>query len=64
MVSLPNKSDFCYGELGNKWSSVGSEIGDIKCFITLISMVSCQKGPNRHAYAWQIGPFWQDTLDI
>ena len=30
----------------------------------IISMVSCQKGPNRHAYAWQIGPFWQDTLDI
>ena len=22
-----------------------------------ISMVSCQKGPTRHAYAWQIGPF-------
>ena len=22
------------------------------------------KGPTRHAYAWQIGPFWQDTLDI
>ena len=21
-------------------------------------MVSCQKGPTRHAYAWQIGPFW------
>ena len=30
----------------------------------LISMVSCQKGPTRHAYAWQIGPFWQDTLDF
>ena len=30
----------------------------------LISMVSCQKGPTRHAYAWQIGPFWQDTIDI
>ena len=29
-----------------------------------ISMVSCQKGPTCHAYAWQIGPFWQDTLDI
>ena len=29
-----------------------------------ISMVSCQKGPTRHAYALQIGPFWQDTLDI
>ena len=28
------------------------------------SMVSCQKGPTRHAYAWQIGPFWQDTLQI
>ena len=27
-------------------------------------MVSCQKGPTRHAYALQIGPFWQDTLDI
>ena len=27
-------------------------------------MVSCQKGPTRHAYAWQIEPFWQDTLDI
>ena len=25
-------------------------------------MVSCQKGPTRHAYAWQIGPFWKDTL--
>ena len=29
-----------------------------------ISRVSCQKGPNRHAYAWQIGPFWQDTLEM
>ena len=29
-----------------------------------ISVVSCQKGPTRHAYAWQIGPFWQDTLDL
>ena len=30
----------------------------------VISMVSCQKGPTRHAYAWLIGPFWQDTLDM
>ena len=29
-----------------------------------ISMVSCQKSSTRHAYALQIGPFWQDTLDI
>ena len=29
-----------------------------------ISMVSCQKGPTRHAYAWQIGPFWHDILDM
>ena len=27
-------------------------------------MVSCQKGPTRHAYTWQIGPFGQDTLDM
>ena len=31
---------------------------------TYISRVSCQKGPTRHAYAWQIGRFWQETLDI
>ena len=30
--------------------------------LTYQSMVACQKGPTRHAYAWQIGPFWQDTL--
>ena len=24
----------------------------------------CQKGPTRHVYAWQIGTFWQDTLDV
>ena len=29
-----------------------------------MSMVSCQKGPTRHAYAWPIGPFWQDTLEL
>ena len=28
-----------------------------------ITMVSCQKGPTRHAYSWQIRPFWHDTLD-
>ena len=28
-----------------------------------LSRVSCQKGPTRHVYAWQIGPFWQDTPD-
>ena len=32
--------------------------------IHMTSRVSCQKGPTRHAYAWQIGPFWQDTLDV
>ena len=26
-----------------------------------VSIVSCQKGPTCHAYAWQIGPFWQDN---
>ena len=33
-------------------------------FINHISMVFCQKGPTRHAYVWQIGPFWQDTLNM
>ena len=28
------------------------------------SRVSCQKGPTLHAYARQIGPFWQDNLGI
>ena len=32
--------------------------------LNVLSMVSCQKGPTRHTYAWQIGPFWQDTLVI
>ena len=32
-------------------------------FHCIILMVSCQKGPTRHAYAWQIGPFGQDTLN-
>ena len=32
--------------------------------VTNIAIVSYQKGPSRHAYAWQIGPFWQDTLDV
>ena len=22
------------------------------------------KGPTHHAYEWQIGPFWQDTIEI
>ena len=29
-----------------------------------ISRVSCRKDPTRRAYVWQIGPFWQDTLQI
>ena len=28
------------------------------------SRVPCQKGPTRHGYAWQIEPFWQDTVDM
>ena len=31
---------------------------------THCSRVSCEKGPTRHAHAWQIGHFWQDTLFI
>ena len=28
------------------------------------SRVSCQKGHICYAYAWRVGPFWQDTIDI
>ena len=31
---------------------------------SLNSRLFCQKGPTCHAYAWPIGPFWQDTLVI
>ena len=40
------------------------QVPDVKWAPWDISRVSCQKSPTRHAYAWQIGPFWQDTLDI
>ena len=26
------------------------------------SRVSCQKSPICHAWAWRVGPFWQDTI--
>ena len=32
--------------------------------IQMKSRVYCPKGPTCHAYAWQIGPFWQDTLEM
>ena len=40
-----------------------SSFVSLKCDLH-ISIVSCLKGPTRHAYSWQIGPFWQDTLDL
>ena len=33
------------------------------CYTQVNSMVSYQKCPTRHAYAWQIGPFWLDALE-
>ena len=32
--------------------------------LAILSRVYCKKGPTHHAYAWQIGSFWQDSLDI
>ena len=40
------------------WSST-----DRRC-CNYMSMVSFEKGPNHHAYAWQIGPFCQGTLNV
>ena len=34
------------------------------CAIWIYGWCPAKKGPTRHAYAWKIGPFWQDTLDI
>ena len=56
---------------GKSWVAVSRMIDNmpntIRCDIMhhryVLILVSCQKGPTRHAYAWQIGPFWQDTLD-
>ena len=66
-------SDSCNGLMLNKWQTITwinddqdhwchnvTSIHKVRLYIT---MVSCQKGPTRHAYAWQIGPFRQDTLD-
>ena len=77
-IHLPNAGNNHWGQVKLQWglliftlglwkaSGWGLEIPKtnfVDC-CTHISMVSCQKGPTCHAYAWQIGPFWQDTLDI
>ena len=50
--------------IGNEAYLNETEAWIMRSFKKTISMVSCQKGPTRHVYAWQIGLFWQDTLDI
>ena len=57
----PQHVDRCYGEMRVRCGKVHYLP---YCFTEIISMVSCQKGPTRHVYAWQIGLFWQNTLDI
>ena len=77
---LLNKGDKIIKPLDDRWSlntkifmklSLSSMFQNAeKCLVLLdntefhMSMVSCQKGPTRHAYAWQIRPIWQDTLDV
>ena len=44
---------------------ISPEMGNMSWFNDgHISEGTCKKGPTRHAYAWQIAPFWQDTLGI
>ena len=51
--------------LGGKWRRYQDcSPSNSHCVTCPISMVSCQKGPTRHAYAWRVGPFWQDTIDL
>ena len=45
-------------------SEIHEQNWQLLAYCVISSMVSCQKGPTRHAYAWQIGPFSQDTFDI
>ena len=45
-----------------RWSEIAILFRGNKCPIHK-TMVSCQKGPTRHAYTWQIGPLWQDNLE-
>ena len=58
------KSKYKYRVTCNSLINVTIESHQTNIPTTHISRVSCQKGPTRHAYAWQIGPFWQDILDM
>ena len=52
-------NSYCQGCFTSAWAVV-----IVTLQVKNISRVSCQKGPSRHAYAWQKGPFWQDTIDM
>ena len=61
---LPNRF-MCHGLWRNE--KVKSHHTQIKGILPKGPYPPCvilPKGPIRHAYAWQIGPFWQDTLEI
>ena len=54
-----------WSRLPNIEATVGiAKVPFVNVYVMDISRVSCQKGPTRHAYAWPIGPFRQDTLDM
>ena len=72
-----NSSKFSTNSLiDNKWGMVHMlachqtgdkplpEAGLIKFHKAIYRWYPAKKGPTHHANAWQIGPFWQDTLDI
>ena len=64
-----NPRQYCYHDthgffnslIWNNWINWNSSI-----WLDLLHIwrVSCQKGPTHHVYAWQIGPFWQDNLEL
>ena len=55
-ASIMDGRTFHYGAVGAMAGKPGKHEDNLR--------VSCQKGPICHAYAWQIGPFWQDTLEF
>ena len=56
--------DFQNVDSGPFSTAIDTSNGTASKISEVISRVSSQKGPTRHAYAWQIGPFWQDTLGM
>ena len=80
LLQWTRKTDLMFSQLltqqlNKQWSCGWYEMSLRLCDVTILIIQTCNildphidgilpKGPTRHAYAWQIGPFWQDTLNM